>query len=114
MPVNAPSLPAPIAAFLSSPLYKNQVQDVLARREAQRRTIAFSDAHKLDRIPLDVLSQAARDAFRASEAMSDVNSLRNRYVGLIRQIDMLSLIILAWVNSDFAVLQDTRTLFRMM
>lgn len=77
------SLPAPLSAFHASTQYRIHVQDVLARREAQRRTVAFSDPQKLAKIPLTVLSQQARDAFKANHAIQDLNVMRNRYSDIV-------------------------------
>ncbi|KAK9896664.1 phosphatases II [Cystobasidium minutum MCA 4210] len=76
-------LPAPLAAFHASPQYKTQVQDLLSRREAQRRTIAHSDPEKLRKVSLDVLPQKARDAFNASHANDGLNAMRNRYSDIV-------------------------------
>lgn len=73
------SLPAPLAAFHSSATYRSQVQEILSRRESQRQTIAFSDPKKLAKIPLNVLSQEARNAFKANHADYELNAMRNRY-----------------------------------
>lgn len=73
------TLPAPLAAFHASAPYRTAVQDILSRREAQRRTVAFSDPEKLAEVPLNVLPQKTRDAFRADHADHELNALRNRY-----------------------------------
>jgi hypothetical protein len=74
------SLPAPLAAFQASATYRSQVQEILSRREAQRQTVAFSDPKKLAKIPFNVLSQEARNAFKANHAIYELNTMRNRYV----------------------------------